>query len=185
MRYQTFMLVPLLALLASHAIASTLSSDLKDDLQSDGRGIVTDYSNMHEGDDIDWIWVAPNTTLADHRCALRSFKNMTDIHDHGLRDMIKDDLPRALARSCSRKSSAALLHVDVAEYHVERASAGKAWIPFAGSHLAQAEVCMEFVFHGGGDTVVGKVRHCAREGNELRSAADEVLDDVGDFIRSH
>lgn len=185
MRYRTFILLPFLVLAASHAIASSLSSDMSDDLATDGKGIITDYGNMQQGDDINWYWVAPNAKLADDRCSLGSFKNLTTSVDHSLRGVVKDDLPVALKRSCSQKSAAGLLRVNVAVYHVEHASAGKAWIPFAGAHLAQAEVCMEFVFHNDSDKVVGKIRHCAREGRELSSAADEVLDDVGTFIRGH
>ncbi|HEX7339016.1 MAG TPA: hypothetical protein VF271_03680 [Rhodanobacteraceae bacterium] len=186
MRYRYLALIPALALLAFQAVAATsINSDLQDDLKTDGTGIITHYADMQEGDDIHWYWIAPETRLANYRCQLSTYKNLAHSFDHKLRDVVKEDLPAAIKDACSGKASAPVLQVEVATYHVERANTAKRWIPFAGGHLAQAEVCMEFIFRDPGKVVKAKIRHCAREGHELSDAADEVLSDMNDFVHDH
>lgn len=182
MRHQSLVLIPFLILAATAAFASGVPED---ELKEFGKGIITDYGNMQEGEDIQWYWLAPDTQLADHRCSLASSDNLTSIVDHDLRDVLKEELPEVIERACSRNADAPPLTVDAAVYWAERANTAKAWIPFAGGHLMQAGVGMEVVFKDASGKVVANIRQSAREGHDLKDAVREVFDDVGDFVRSH
>ncbi len=157
----------------------------EDELKENGKGIIHDYSNMHEGDDIDWLWVAPGVKLADYRYTIKSTKNLTMLVDHDLMKVFKDDFPEQLRKAGSRSASAPTLNVDLAVYWAEHANRAKAWIPFSGGHLAQAGVGVEFVFRDKSGKVVAKIRHAAREGGRLEDAGQEVCDDVAEFINEN
>ena len=182
MRNRTIALFPLLALAAFTACASGVPEE---ELKDFGKGIITDYSNMQEGEDIQWYWIAPGTKLADHHCTLASSENLTTTVDHDLRDVLKEELPEVIQRACSRDASAPPLKVDTAVYWTERANTAKAWIPFAGGHLMQAGVGMEVVFKDTSGKIVAKIRQSGREGHELKDAAREIFDDIGQFVREH
>ncbi|HEX7341666.1 MAG TPA: hypothetical protein VF269_05260 [Rhodanobacteraceae bacterium] len=184
MRYRNFVLLGLLALTAVPAFASS-GNGLKSDIKDNGRGIITNYGNMQEGSDVQWYWIAPGAKLSSYRCKVGTVKNLTTIVDHGLRDTLKSDVPAVFNRDCSSAKGAKSLTVDVGVYWAERANRHKAWIPFAGAHLAQAGVGIEMVFHDASGKIIAKLRDSGREGSKLGEAADDVLDDISKFIHDH
>lgn len=182
MRFRSTAWLSLLALVTANAFASGVPEK---DLKEYGRGIITDYSNMHEGEDIQWYWVADGTRLAEHNCSVGSVKNLTVVVDHGMRDVFKEELPEVLKRACTGDAEAAPLTVDVGIYWAERANTSKAWIPFVGGHVMQAGVGIELVFKNAQGQPVATIRQSGREGGALESASRELMDDVAKFTRSH
>ncbi|HET8897876.1 MAG TPA: hypothetical protein VFN09_03755 [Rhodanobacteraceae bacterium] len=182
MRHRTIALLPFLAFMATAAFASGVPQD---DLKEYGKGIITDYSNMQEGDDIQWYWIAPDANLAKHHCTLASFKNLAPTVDHGMRDVFKEEFPEILNHVCSDDAKAPKLHVSAAVYWAERANTARAWIPFAGGHMMQAGIGAEFVFKDASGKVLAKIRQSGREGMQLEDSARELLDDVAKFVQNH
>jgi hypothetical protein len=155
----------------------------KDNLNEYGKGIIKDYSDMKETEDIEWVWLRPGTHLADYRFEVKSFENLTAIGDGDMEEVFEESLPKTLKRASSKDAAAPLLTVDSAVYWAERANRSKWWIPYAGAHLAQAGVGIEVVFKDEKGDIVCKIRHSGREGEDLENAAEELIDDVAQFIR--
>ncbi len=156
-----------------------------EDLEQYGRGIITDYAPLEHGEHIEWLWLAPGLELSAHRYELRSYENLTLLVDDDMDGVLEKALPRVLARAGARDEAAPTLSVDVAVYWAERANSAKRWIPYAGGHVAQAGVGVELVLTDAGGNVVGLVRHSGREGDELKLAAQELVDDIASFINTN
>jgi hypothetical protein len=157
----------------------------KDNIEEYGRGIIADYSDMTEGEDIEWLWVKPGVKLGDYRYQVDSTDNLTVIVDDTMDKVVEDNLPKVLERAGSHDRKAPLLHVAVAVYWAERANISKAWIPWAGGHQMQAGVGIELVAKDAEGNVVAKIRQSGREGMELALAAQEVVDDIAKFVRAN
>lgn len=155
----------------------------KSNLKDYGRGIIKDYSDMKEAGDIEWVWVAPQVRLKEYQFKFAAVQNLTALDDADMEEVFNKALPKTLQRAGSQSADAPVLHVDVAIYWAQRASSAKRWIPYAGGHLAQAGVGVELVFKNEKDEIVGKIRHSGREGDQLKSAAEELVDDITRFVR--
>lgn len=152
-------------------------------LKEYGRGIIKDYSDMKEMGDIEWVWVAPQARLSTYRFKVEKVENLTSHVDRGMEEVFSKALPKTLERVGSKDAAAPVLHVDGGIYWAERANRSKRWIPYAGEHLAQAGVGVELVFKNDKDEIVAKIRHSGREGSHLQDAAEELVDDISQFIR--
>src|SRR5689334_8576129 len=53
----------------------------KDNLKEYGRGIIKDYSDMKETDDIEWVWVKPGLHLSEYQFDVQPFQNLTAFAD--------------------------------------------------------------------------------------------------------
>jgi len=157
----------------------------KDNLKEYGRGIIKDYSDMNEADGIEWLWLRPGVRLSDHRFELEKVGNLTSVEDADMEEVFARSLPKALTRAGSKDSAAPLLRVEGAIYWAQRANRSKRWIPYAGAHLAQAGVGIELVISDGKGDIVCKIRHSGREGDQLKNAAEELIDDVSRFAGAH
>ncbi len=174
------------AALALFAVTAQADDTIQESLQEDGKGIIQDYSNMHAGDDLEWLWIKPGVKLSDYRYKVTSVENLTLHVDDDLEDVLENTLGKQLNRAGARgDKSAPLLNVAVGLYWTERANVSKAWIPFAGGHLAQAGVGVELVFTDSKGNVVAKIRHSAREGRELADAGREISDDIAEYVNEH
>jgi len=139
---------------------------------------------MSERDPTEWVWLAAKTRLSDHRFAAKPVENLTSMSDADMEDTFNANLGRTLQRVGAKNPGAPLLNVTSAVYWANRASSGKAWIPYVGGHLAQAGLGVELVFTNAQGEIVGKVRHSGREGDELENAAEELVDDIRQFIEN-
>ena len=157
----------------------------KDNLKEYGRGIIKDYDDMKETDEIEWIWVKPGIHLSEYKFDVQPFENLTAFADDDMEDVFSTKLPKTLARISDKNAATAALKVDGAIYWAQRANRSKWWIPYAGAHLAQAGVGIEVVFTNAEGEIVCKIRHSGREGDELESAAEELMDDLVRYIRSN
>ncbi len=167
-----------LVYLPAHAAGVT-----SDNLQ-DGKGIITDYTNMTENEAIEWIWISPNVRLSQHGFVVAPAENLTSLADADMERVLNSNLDKALQRVGAKNKGAKVLHVKSAVYWAARASAAKRWIPYAGGHLAQAGVGIELVFSNDKGEIVAKVRHSGREGEELQHAAEELVEDIRKFVEA-
>lgn len=179
MRIRTTLLLLLLLTPSMGALAAVP----EEDLEEQGRGIIQDYRDMKQDGDIEWAWIAPGTKLSSFRFKAGTFENMSTSVDDDMEDVIRDVLPRALAKASRGGEAAAELTVDRAIYWAQRPNRAKLWIPYAGMHLAQAGVGVELVFRDASGKIVAKIRHSGREGDQLEAAAEELMDDIAGYVR--
>lgn len=156
------------------------SSDYKD--KDFVKGCMSDYGDMVKGDDIDWVWASPGTSLAGHKLSIVKFDNKIDDLRSAQLDEIKSIFKEFLGKLKGDKGT---LSADICIYDVQKFSAGKAWIPFAGGHQMQAGIGVEMVIKSTGGKVIAKFRHFAREGSRVEDAAQEVAEDLKKYISKH
>jgi hypothetical protein len=146
------------------------------------KGCISDYGDLIKGDDINWIWVSPGTNLAGHKLSIASFDNKTDELRNAQIDEIKSIFKEFFGKLKGDKET---LSADICIYEVQKFSAAKAWIPFAGGHQMQAGVGVELVIKSTGGKTIAKFRHFAREGSRVEDAAQEVAEDLKKYISKH
>lgn len=148
------------------------------------KGIIEDYSDMVEGDGVEWFYLADGVKLSDYKIKVGKFKNMSEITSKSMQETLAESLPEALERA-GAKGSKGTLTTENAIYWAERASAGKKWIPYAGFHVGQAGVGVEMVFKDSSGKIVAKVRHSGRQGESVDEAAEEIADDIANWVREN
>ncbi len=62
---------------------------------------------------------------------------------------------------------------------------GRAFVPFAGGHLAQAGVGIELTVADATGVTIAKIRQDAREGMQPSDAAAKVVDIIANYVRAH
>lgn len=154
-----------------------------EDLDTYGRGIIEDYSDMVHGD-LEWIWVAPGVRISDYQIDVAEFENLSEAYDGDLMDTLNQGMVKAFQRMSTGEKKGTLTTQN-AVYWADRSNSAKRWIPFAGSHVAQAGIGIEMVFRDAEGNVVAKLRHSGREGSRLSDAAWELIDEVADWAHSN
>ncbi|TLM65502.1 MAG: hypothetical protein FDZ69_09530 [Deltaproteobacteria bacterium] len=143
------------------------------------KGCIGDYQDLAEGDDLNWVWVAPGVKLADYKVAVGKIGDLTD-------EMVKAQVEEVSGYFrdyfAKLKGEKGTLRAEVCFYEAEKFSPGKAWIPFAGGHQMQAGFGAEVILTGSDGKVVAKLRHFAREGGRIEEAGREVAGDLRKFI---
>jgi len=158
------------------------SSEYKD--KDFHKGIITDYSNLVDGDDVQWVWIDPSITLSQYGLKVGKVENRSDLRSRAMTETVKNVFKDAFA-DLKVKGGKGTLTADLCIYEAENFSAGKAWIPFAGGHQMQAGIGIEMVLRDTKKRTVGKFRHFAREGAQIEAAAQEVAGDLMKYIASH
>ncbi len=156
------------------------SSDYKD--KDFKKGCISDYSDLEEGEDISWVWVAPGIKLTDYKVVITSFD---DISEELKKTQLKEMKELFKETFETLKGTKGTLNATVCIYEIQKFSAGKAWIPFAGGHQMQAGLGAEVILKTSDNKVVAKFRHFAREGAQVEQAAEEVADDLKKFIKEN
>lgn len=177
-------LVAALLLAAAPACAERLmdSDDYKD--KDFRKCIIADYSDMADGDDIQWVWTDPSVKLAGYRLKLGKVENKSQLRSRSLVESVRSVFGDTFA-DMEPKGANATLTADVCIYEAEHFSAGKAWIPFVGGHQMQAGMGVEMVLRDGKNRIVAKFRHSAREGAEIEAATHEVAGDLMKYVGDH
>jgi len=145
------------------------------------RGIITDYSNMVDGDDVQWVWIDPSVKLSQYGLRVGKVENKSELRSRSMVETVKNVFKDTFAD----RQGKGTLTADLCIYEAENFSAGKAWIPFAGGHQMQAGIGIEMVLRDAKNRTVGKFRHFAREGAQIEAAAQEVAADLMKYIASH
>ncbi len=153
------------------------SDDFKD--KNFKKGILSDYKDLKKGNDIDWVWIEKGVSLSDYKVSINSFEDGTDELSKGQLGTIKEVFKEFLDKL---KGKSGTLNAEFNVYETQKYSPGKAWIPFAGGHQMQAGVGVEVLLKDKTDRVVAKIRHFARQGVAVESAAQETAEDLKKFI---
>jgi len=146
--------------------------------------IITDYSNMVDGDDVQWVWIDPAEKLSEYKMVVSKMDNKSDIHSKSMVTSVKN-IFRDTFSDRESKGNKGTLTADLCIYEAENFTAGKAWIPFVGGHQMQADIGVEMVLRDAKNRIMGKFRHSARNGVQIESAAQEVAGDLMKYIDSH
>jgi hypothetical protein len=142
--------------------------------------IISDYTNMVEGDDINWVWKNPDVKLENYKLSLGQVVNKAAKEKSSDTKAVKEAYKEAIS-DVKYKGKESLV-ADVCVYEVQEFSYGKAWIPFAGGHQMQAGVGVEVVLKDKGGKAVATFRHFTREGARTEEAAKESAEDITDFV---
>lgn len=160
------------------------SDEAKDSTYKQGC-VITDYADMTSGDGVNWVWIAPGTTLGGPgKIEIAPVKNISDVTDAALAGNVEANFKQAFERVGKTVAPGGLKVVSCV-YWVERANTGKMFIPFAGGHLAQAGIGIELVVQDPSGVTVAKIRHDGRSGSAPSDAAAAVVDDVANFTRGN
>jgi beta-galactosidase GanA len=181
-------IVAVVLLLLPATQASSSPNKLVDDSEYSGKEfrkcIIKDYSDMVDGDDVNWVWTDPKERLSEFKIKEGKVENKSDMHSRSMVETVKTVFKDTFA-DMAGKGSKGTLTADICIFEAQNFSAGKAWIPFAGGHQMQAGVGVEMVLKDGKNRVVGKFRHWAREGAQIENAAQEVAQDLMKYIGDH
>jgi len=170
------------ATLASAADRLVDSSDYSD--KDFKKCSITDYSDMVDGDDIQWVWTDPAIKLSQYNLKLGKVENKSEMHKKSLVTSVQDVFAETFADR-GVKGASGTLTADICVYEAQNFSGGKAWIPFVGAHEMQAGIGVEMVLRNGKNKTVAKFRHSAREGAEIDAATQEVANDLMEYISGH
>jgi hypothetical protein len=175
------------ALLASATVVSAAeklvdSSDYSD--KDFKKCCISDYSDMVDGGDIQWVWTDPSIKLSQYELKVGKVENKSKVRSKSLVESVKSVFSDTFADR-DTKGGSGTLTADICIYEAEHFSAGKAWIPFVGGHEMQAGLGVEMVLRDGNNKTVAKFRHSAREGAEIEAATEEVANDLTEYITAH
>jgi len=175
------------ALMASATVVSAAdrlvdSSDYSD--KDFKKCSIADYSDMVEGEDIQWLWTDPAIKLSQYDLKVGKVENKSEMRKKSLVTSVQDVFTETFADRGIKGASGSLT-ADICVYEAENFSGGKAWIPFVGAHEMQAGMGVEMVLRNGKNKTVAKFRHSAREGADIETATQEVANDLMEYISGH
>jgi DNA-binding protein Fis len=184
--FQYICLVFVIAVLFPSAAISRSADKLVDDDEYKDkefhRGIITDYSDMVRGDEVNWSWFKPGDKLSDYNVKVTSIENKSDMRSRVFADSVKSIFEDYLA---NMKGTRGTLTADLCITEVQEYSPGKAYIPFAGGHQMQAGIGMEIVLRDQSGNIVAKLRDFERRGSDPKQAAEEVAGRMAKEMRKH
>jgi hypothetical protein len=147
------------------------------------KGIITDYTDMVKGDDVDWVWVKPGETLSQYKVKLGNIENKSDMLSRSFVESVKSIFEDYFANGI--KGGKGTLTAEMCITEVQKFSPGKAWIPFAGGRQMQAGMGIEIILRDQNNGIVAKLRHFDRQGDNVNSAAEEVAGHMTKYISRH
>lgn len=142
--------------------------------------IITDYTNIDEGDDVNWVWKNPDIKLENYKLSLGKVINKAEKEKSSDTKAVTEMFKEVI--SDIKYKGKELLIADVCIYEVQDFSYGKAWIPFAGGHQAQAGVGVEVVLKDKANKNVAMFRHFTRDGARTEEASKEAAEDITDYV---
>lgn len=145
------------------------------------KGIITDYSDMVEGNGVEWVWVKPGETLSQYKIKVGTIENKSDMRSKSLSDSVKKIFVDYFS-DFDTKGSKGTLTADLCITDVQPYNVGRAYVPFAGGHLAQAGIRIEMVLQNQQNVIIAKLRHFDRQGTDVVRAADEVASHMVQYI---
>jgi len=185
--FRKFSLFLVVALVASATVVSAADKLINSDDYSDKdfrKCSIADYSDMVDGDDIQWVWTDPAIKLSQYDLKVGKVENKSEIRKKSLVTSVQDVFAETFADR-GAKGASGTLTADICVYEAQNFSGGKAWIPFVGAHEMQAGMGVEMVLRNGKNKTVAKFRHSAREGADIETAAQEVANDLMEYIAGH
>ncbi len=172
--------IPMAALAGDERLVD--SKDYKD--KDFHKGIITDYSDMVKGDEVEWLWVEKGVDLADYKISVEGIANKSDERSRSMVEDVEHTF-KATFDDMDVKKPKGTLKASLGIYEAEPFNPGKAWIPFVGGHQMQAGIGVEMVLTDSGGKVVAKLRDFEREGARIEEAAQEVANHYSKFVARH
>lgn len=147
------------------------------------KGCIEDYTDMTEGDGVEWVYVAPGVKLKDYGVEVSGWKNKSEVGAKSMLKAVEENWDEMASDRLG--GSKGTLQGTGCVYWAERSSEGKRWIPYAGGHLAQAGVGLELTLTNSKGDIIAKIRHSGRQGSQIEEAVEEVVDDMVAFLEDH
>lgn len=144
-------------------------------------GFIPDYTDMVEGDSVDWIWTKPGVTIAAYKTVqVLEFENLSKETDVTAQDLLtrnmKDGLSRRLGLKVVDKNADITVKGAMVDYFTGN-SAARYWVGFgAGEPLIEVEV---YIVDNKTKEILSKVRHQAID-STIDSAIAETISDIID-----
>lgn len=158
------------------------SDDYKD--KGFNKCIISDYSDLVKGDNVDWVWASPTLQLSHYMLKVGTAENRSDHRSKALVEAMKAAFKDSFADKEAKESNGTLT-ANLCIYEVQDFNPGKAWIPFVGGHQMQAGVGVEMILVNRDGKAVAKFRHFARRGTVAEAAVEEVAGDLTKYITNH
>ncbi len=147
------------------------------------KGIITDYTDMVKGDDVNWVWVKPGENLSQYKVTVGNIENKSDMFAKSLTESVKSIFEEYFANGT--KGSKGTLTAELCITEVQKFSPGKAWIPFVGGRQMQAGIGIETILRDKNYVIIAKLRHFDRQGHDVREAIEEVAGHITKYITDH
>ncbi len=192
--YAASIIVVLLLLISSNALAKkdkfVESDEYKE--KKEPTGFIKNYDGMIEGGDIKWVYVKEGVKFGKYNSAtVEPFGTIADRSDKDIQKGMKRDFETAFERIGKKITDSGELIIKGALYKVEERDVGKkvgmGFIPKAGRVLRRTEgnptIGVEvIIIDAKTKEEIARIRHKAQD-KSLNSAAQEVADDIANFIK--
>ena len=145
---------------------------------------ITDYSNMVDGDDVNWVWIDPTVKLAGYKFEEGKVENKSELRSRLMLETVTKVF-KDIFSDIDAKGEKGILTADICIFEAENFNANKVWIPFAGAYQMQAGIGVEMILCDSKNIVIGKFRHSGRKGMLIENATQEVAGDLMKYIGNH
>jgi hypothetical protein len=143
--------------------------------------IISDYTHLTEGDDVNWVWVADGVKTSQYKLSMGNVQNVASNKRTSDTDAVKTEFTNVINDTDSKDKNEKVT-ADICIFEVQKFSYGKVWIPFVGGHQAQAGVGVEVVLKDKNKNTVAEFRHFTREGARTEEAAQEAAEDIVNYL---
>ena len=181
-----FLIVTIITIFPISAFCSSDRFVDSDDYKDKGftKCIITDYSDLVKGEDIDWAWISPSQQLSKYAIKVGTAENKSDHRSKSLVEKLISTFKDSFEDRGAKEGNGTLT-ANLCIYEVQEFSPGKAWIPFVGGHQMQAGVGVEMVLVDQDGKTVGKFRDFARRGSMVEAAVEAVAEDMTKYVNKH
>jgi TolB-like protein len=182
----TFLVFILLLWSVSAYCADVLTKDNDFmDPEAGAWGFIPDYTDMVEGDDVNWIWTKPGLNFTGYKTvAVTEFENLSNETDVMAQDLLtrnmKDGLSRRLGLKVVDKNADITVKGAMVDYFSGN-TAARYWVGFgAGEPLVEVEV---YIVDNKTKEIISKVRHQAIDSSIESVIAETISDIIGEWSK--
>jgi TolB-like protein len=140
---------------------------------------IPDYTDMAEGDDVDWVWTKPGVNLTQYKTVeVPQFENISRETDVTAQDLLTRNMKDGLERRLGLKVVDKNADITVKGAMVDYSSGSTAARIFVGYGSGEPNVTVEvYVVDNKTKEIISKVRHGARD-YSIDSAIAETISDI-------
>ena len=182
----TFLVFILLLWSVSAYCADVLTKDNDFmDPEAGAWGFIPDYTDMVEGDDVNWIWIKPGLNLTGYKTVtVTEFENISTETDVMAQDLLtrnmKDGLSRRLGLKVVDRNADITVKGAMVDYFSGN-TAARYWVGFgAGEPLVEVEV---YIVDNKTKEIISKVRHQAIDSTVESVIAETISDIIGEWSK--
>lgn len=146
-------------------------------------GFIPDYTDMTEGDNVNWIWVKPGTSFSAFKTVqVQEFENLWKETDVTAQDLLtrnmKDGLSRRFGLKVVERNADITVKGAMVDYFLGN-TAARIWVGYgAGEPLVEVEV---YVVDNKTKEIISKVRHQAIDPTIESAIAETISDIIGEW----